>query len=302
MSKRATQPIRALVTGASGFVGSRLCRALVAQGFEVTAVTIPDCRMDELEPLKEQIRIYVHEGKTESLVTCMQESRPEIVFHLASLFLARHQTQDVSVLLRSNVEFGAQVAEAAAVNKVRGFVNTGTSWQHYKSDVFLPVNLYAATKQAFEDVLQYYVDATPMRAITLKLGDTYGPNDPRPKLLNLLKQATETGEFLDLSPGEQRLDLVHVDDVVAAYTIAAARLLAGKVVAHETYAVTSRRPMPLKSIVELAQQIWKKPVRIKWGGRPYRPREVMTPWTGGDLLPGWKPQIDLETGLRQLGD
>ena len=63
---------------------------------------------------------------------------------------------------------------------VKILVNTGTSWQHYENKDYSPVNLYAATKQSFEAILQYYVEVASLKAITLKLFETYGLDDPRP--------------------------------------------------------------------------------------------------------------------------
>ncbi|WP_144034102.1 NAD-dependent epimerase/dehydratase family protein [Sporomusa silvacetica] len=62
--------------------------------------------------------------------------------------------------------------------------------------------MYTATKQALESLSRYYTQTTSMRMITLKLLDTYGPNDPRPKLFSLLNRIAQTGETLDMSGGQ----------------------------------------------------------------------------------------------------
>ena len=87
-------------------------------------------------------------------------------------------------------------------------------WQHFGTPDYRPVNLYAATKQAFEDVLAYYADAQGIAAVTLELYDTYGPGDPRRKLIRILFEAARSGEPIQLSPGEQVIELLHVDDAV----------------------------------------------------------------------------------------
>ena len=127
-----------------------------------------------------------------------------------------------------------------------------------------------------------------MKVIALKLFDTYGPNDPRPKLFRLLKTVSERQEPLAMSPGEQLIDLVYIDDVVKAYLIAAERLQAGLAYDHESYAVSSGRPISLKELVRTYEQVTGKKLPIQWGGRPYRPREVMVPWNRGEKLPGWE--------------
>jgi len=201
-------------------------------------------------------------------------------------------------LIRSNVLFGNQLLEAMKVSGVRFLINTGTSWQHYNNEDYNPVCLYAATKQAFEAILEYYVQACDIKAITLKLFDTYGPNDPRQKLFHLLNKAAMSGEPLDMSAGEQLIDLVHVDDVVDAYMIAAQRLLDGKVSVHEDYAVSSGCSLPLKELVALYSDATGWNVNVNWGARPYRFREVMRPWDKGRAIDGWRPKIALGKGLK----
>ena len=120
--------------------------------------------------------------------------------HLATRFLAAHDRHQVRDLIDTNVRFGAELLEAAHHANVRWFLNTGTFWQHFHSDDYAPVNLYAATKQCLDDIGRYYAAACGLRFITLMLNDTYGPDDHRPKLFNLLRTLALTGEALDMSP------------------------------------------------------------------------------------------------------
>ena len=234
------------------------------------------------------------------MIQCVADAKPNVVFHLASLFLSQHEIKDIDALIQSNVLFGNQLLEAMRVNTIHNIINTGTSWQHYNNEDYNPVCLYAATKQAFEALLEYYVQAFDFKAITLKLFDTYGLDDPRPKLLNLLNKAATSGQTLDMSAGEQLIDLVHIDDVVEAFMIAAQRLLENKSTKHEVYAVSSQKPLPLKELVELYSRSIDKPININWGARPYRFREVMKTWDKGELINGWKISKNLNIGLAEL--
>jgi len=234
------------------------------------------------------------------MVDCVTEAKPDVVFHLASLFLSQHATKDVTTLIQSNVLFGNQLLEAMRVSEISCLINTGTSWQHYNNENYNPVCLYAATKQAFEAILEYYVQACGLRAITLKLFDTYGPDDPRPKLFHLLSKTAASGEALDMSAGEQLIDLVHIDDVIEAYLIAAQRLLACQVKQHEIYAISSGQPMTLRELVELYASVTKQTVRVNWGARPYRFREVMTTWKNFQHLEQWQPKITLAEGMQKV--
>ena len=298
-SLKTTKQRVALVTGATGFVGSHLARRLVQDGWQVHVMSRAGSRLPDAHEF-EQVTDHIHDGSTEGFVRCVAQAKPDVVFHLASLFLSQHATKDIDTLIQSNVLFGNQLLEAMRVNEVNFLINTGTSWQHNNNEDYNPVCLYAATKQAFEAILEYYIQACGIKAITLKLFDTYGPEDSRPKLFHLLNQAVRTGEPLDMSEGEQLIDLVHVDDVVEAYLIAAQRLLDGKVTQHERYAVSSGQPLSLKKLVELYAAINGQALYVNWGARPYRHREVMVPWNRGIRLLGWYPSVGLTEGIRYM--
>lgn len=291
---------RVMLTGGAGFVGSHLVRACLQEGWQVGVLYLPQEGLASLAPVIGAVNTYPVSGPTEDVFDAVRRFAPDLVFHLASVFLAEHKPQDVLTLIQSNIAFGTQVVDAMSNLGVRLLVNTGTSWQHYQDNDYNPVNLYAATKQAFEDIVEFYVQRGNMRAITLELFDTYGPDDHRPKLFQLLDRAAREGSRLDMSPGEQFLDLVHVVDVVSAYLLAAQRLFAGEAPARETFTVSSGAPLSLRQVVETYQRATGYNLAISWGGRPYREREVFHPWSRGRNLPGWKATIGLEEGIKTL--
>lgn len=300
-SIHANAPRSVLVTGASGFIGSHLVRRLLGQGWQVHIALRPGSSLAMLKDVgREQgMHVHLHDGSTENLIDIVKAAAPLAVFHLASLFLAQHTPADVERLVQSNLLFSTQLAEAMSVNQVALLVNAGTSWQHYDNQDYNPVCLYAALKQAFEAVLRFYAENNGLKVITLKLFDTYGPGDDRPKLLHLFQRIAATGETLAMSPGEQLIDLVYIDDVIDAFLLAFARLRAAPGALYESYALSSGAALPLRQLAAIYAGASGRPLNIEWGGRPYRPREVMTPWTGFRILPGWAPAVSLEEGMRR---
>ncbi|WP_323140463.1 NAD-dependent epimerase/dehydratase family protein [Massilia phyllosphaerae] len=289
---------RALVTGGTGYVGAMLVRRLVADGWDVHLIVRPDSDAGVLGPAQDKVVFHPHDGSTEGMIGIVRAAAPDVVFHLASLFLAQHTVANLEQLVRSNILFSTQLVEAMASNGVRHLVNTGTSWQHYENDDYNPVNLYAATKQAFESLLAYYIEAHGLVVTTLVLFDTYGPDDWRSKLIALLWKTSAATEPLAMSPGEQMIDLVHIDDVIEAFLLAAAQLRMREH-GHERYGISSGQPLRLRDLVLAFERATGTRVPITWGGRPYRPREVMTTWTRFAPVPGWQPRIPFETGILQ---
>lgn len=296
--------IRVLITGATGYLGSRLVKRLVAQGgYDVSILVRSTSDLSILGSARDRVAVHVCEGDDDSLSAVLMASRPEAVVHMASLFLSQHTAQDVVPLIHANVQFGACLLEAMMRHGVRCFVNTGTGWETMDGPPdYRPVCLYAATKRAFEDILRFYEDAHDLRAVTLKLYDTYGPDDPRPKLFTVLERSLSAETPIPFSPGDQLLDLTHVDDVTDAFERAIRHVLKKPESRHEDIAIGSGHGTSLKDVVRLFEVATGQKANISWGGRPYRPREVMR--AEADIreakrVLGWIPSIGLMEGLKQ---
>jgi nucleoside-diphosphate-sugar epimerase len=285
---------RALVTGATGFVGCHLVRHLHEAGWEVAILSRAQSPL-----ITGQAQSFPYTGQTNDVMRAVASFQPDTVFHLASLFLAQHTPDQIEPLISSNVLLGAQLLEAMRAAGVHSLVNAGTAWQNFAGDDYLPVNLYAATKQAFEDILLYYVETTGIHAVTLKLFDCYGPGDTRRKLLRLLLDCLRTNEPLSMSGGKQIIDLAHIDDVCRAFLRAAELAADPTQPAKTVYAVSGGQRRSLRAVVETLERVAGRTLSITWGARSYRDREVMIPWIGPPV-PGWQPCISLESGLRAV--
>lgn len=292
---------KVIITGATGFVGSNLARELIKNNFDVFIVVRENSNLTNILDLINKVKLYKYNGKVEDLIEFFKEVRPEGVFHLASNFIAEHNYNQVDSLINSNILFGVHILEAMKEAGVKKMINTGTSWQHYNNEEYNPVCLYAATKQAFEALLEYYVRAENFKVITLKLYDTYGENDSRPKLINLLNKFADDNTELRMSPGKQLLNFVHVSDVCKAFLVTWKLLKSNDIYGHESYAVLSEQDYELMELIEIFEKSTGKSIKVIWGGKPYRKREVMNLWKGGMKLPNWKAQITLDEGLKRYG-
>ena len=224
------------------------------------------------------------------------------VVHLASVFLKDHTADDLDSLMEANLCLGVRVLEAAVMAECRWFINTGTFWQHHHSRRYRPANLYAATKQAFEDLASYYWTTSPIQFVTLKLNDTYGPGDPRPKVFSLWKKTLRSGAPLKMSPGYQTVNFLYVDDVVSAYLSLIQWV--GSVSPEKAKGVFFRASgaptLSLRAIAKKFEEVCGGNLNIVWGALPYRKSEVMKPWRSGRAVPGWKAKVTLEEGIRRI--
>ena len=288
---------KVVVTGATGFVGSNLVKYLLKKEFKIAIIVREDSNLSNLDEVISEIEIFKYDNEIKNLISFFNSYNPKLVFHLASNFIAEHESNQIDNLIQSNITFGLHVLEAMKVTGVKHLINTGTSWQHYNNEEYNPVCLYAATKQAFEALIEYYVKAEDFKVINLKLFDTYGETDTRPKLINLLHKFADEKIELKMSRGEQVLNLVHIYDICEAYFLSSELILKNTFLGHQRYSVESNEQFKLIDIISLFEKVSGKSVIIEWGGKPYRKREVMALWNKGERLPNWEPSISLEEGL-----
>ena len=278
---------RALLTGVTGFLGGYTARCLIADDWQVAAVVRTSSRIDLLPAaVREQIVFY--DAEHMDLREIVREAAPDVVFHLAAYYTTIHSYDEIDDLIASNVTFGAKLLDAMDRNNVRRLVYARSSWQHYRGDDYEPANLYAASKEAFDAIVRFYEAANGLQRIGLTLFDTYGEDDRRNKLLAVLPKISAEGKRLALSPGEQQVDFVHAEDAARAFELAGSYLAEGRVELCGDYIVSSGTAVTLRELIRRYECLRGEQMPVDWGARPYRVREIMIPWRGGRILPGWE--------------
>jgi len=288
--------MKILITGPTGFIGKHLIKRLVP----FHSLVALEKQGADISFLKNNgIPFYYTNESIVQLISIFEKEKFDGIIHLASLFLIEHKNEHIKQLVDSNIFFGTELLESAVQTNVKWFVNTGTFWQHYHSDNYNPVNLYAATKQAFQDMAAFYTDTSALNFVTLKLNDTFGPEDTRPKLFNLWMKNIDSGEEIEMSAGEQIIDISYIDNVIDAFEQLVTLVSEDKELTfcNRSFGVSSGNRMTLRQLANLFEEVTNKKLSIKWGGRQYRDREVMEPWASFEPVPGWMPRKTIEQGI-----
>ncbi|MEK9966030.1 MAG: NAD-dependent epimerase/dehydratase family protein [Rhodospirillaceae bacterium] len=293
----------ALVTGGTGFLGGHLVRRLAALGVSVTATVRAGSDPERVTAISDHATVHRLTGDSGDLVECVRHARPDVIFHLAARFASTHVHDDISGMIADNVTFTAELCEAAVAVETPTLIAAGTAWQNAESPrgdpTPAPNTLYAASKQAADDIIDYYARARDLGAITLKIYDSYGPGDPRRKFLTVLADTMANGETMKASPGDQKLHTVHVDDLVDGFVHAGNLLTTGQRSGRHSFTLPSPGAITLRELAQTWARAAGVELSVEWGATPHRPGEVMVPWEGTPL-PGWSPRISLENGLRAL--
>tara|TARA_R110002033_G_scaffold96537_1_gene145419 strand:- start:9989 stop:10897 length:909 start_codon:yes stop_codon:yes gene_type:complete len=282
-----------LITGANGFLGSNLVKYFVGKGHQVTAVIRSRGNQDKL--ISHMCNIVEYDGTIESLKEVI--NKQTIVIHTAAYYTAEHKPDDIDTLVNSNIQYGLNLLEAMRLSGANQIVNIGTAWQGFKGETRRPVNLYAATKQAFEDLIAYYCDAENFSSISLRLNDTYGELDQRMKLIKLLITSGVENKPIDMSAGDQKINLTHIDDVCSAIDQAISKLPVSGTL--KRYNLINKDQHSLKDLVKLIETELNIIIPINWGAKNYRSREVMEP-LASNAFPNWLAEKELVSGIRSI--
>lgn len=287
-----------VVTGGTGFIGSHLVPFLAEQGYEVHILQRNESKKWEIQC----VHSHIIPPQENDFLALIKEIQPEGVIHLATYFQASHKTEQIKDMISANVTFGCLLLQAVAQLPQIWFLNIGTFWQHINAEPYSPVNLYAATKQAFEDIAAYYAQMYPINFLTLCLNDTYGPGDRRLKIFNIWKRLLSSEEPLDMTAGEQILDILYITDVTAAIKQCISLLENDKErkLNKKIVFASSAETYTLRQIAELFEQTAGKKLKINWGKKAYRPKEIMVPRCFGIPVPGWKSKVSLESGIKRF--
>lgn len=285
-----------LITGISGYIGSNFAWHLLKKGYRVSGLVRQPLHTEYIAAFQDKLDLCVYDGSFESVLQAVKTSKPDIIYHMATCYAVSHNSDQIPDMNNCNLLFGNYVMEAMKACNIKNFVYLSSVLCHFNNENYNPLNLYAATKQAFFDIMRYYTEADSIHSLTLVLTDTYGPGDRRPKVLNLIKKAFRENRQIKLSSGTQIYDVLYIDDIVSALE-RAADLLEHQKENSSVYQIYNNNPLSLRKTVDLLQKAVGVRINAKWGARPQATRSLNSKVRVDPLLPGWEARVSLKEGL-----
>lgn len=291
---------KAVITGASGFLGQNLCKHLINKEYQILILVRETSNIEFTKDFDSKLfKIKKFRNNNfDDIYDTIIDFKPDIGFHLAAAFDKGQTNREIHNLNNVNILYGMILLNALVESGCKNFISIGTSWQNFSDEEYNPVNLYAATKEAFQAIIKYYEKTKMLNTIILKLCDTYGKNDRRKKIINFLKEAYQNDKALDMTKGEQYLSLTYIDDIVEGLLLAAEYIMNGEHCG-KTFFVANKELIKLKDLVKTIEKIGNKKLKINWGSVPYREREIMKPYIG-ELLPNWEAKVSIKKGIEKV--
>jgi len=288
--------MRVLVTGAGGFLGSHVARALLARGCDVTAVVRNQAwRLDGVGARRVQADLA---APCEGLLA---EAAPDVICDLAWHGVGNRLHRD-PVQVEANLRPHLELVRAAGRAGCRRLVALGSQAEYGPHPARIderaataPVTLYGATKLAVGAIGRQLAGAAGMEFVWLRLFSSYGPMDDPAWLIPSVALSLLRGERPHLTAGTQKWDYLFVEDAARAVAEAAtAPALDG------TFNLGSGWAVAVREIVETLRDLVDPRLPLGFGAIPFGPNQVMHLEADIAKLTAaipWRPTTTLADGL-----
>jgi UDP-glucose 4-epimerase len=261
---------KAIVTGATGFVGSWLVKELVSQGVEVIAVV--RTRQTDVTFLQQlhNVKIVVcslHE--IDKLPSLVSEKDIDVFYHLAWTGTSGMDRADIDLQLK-NVQATCSAVKAAAEIGCRKFVNAG-SIMEYEAMEYIPSdssspgmgNIYGTAKLAADFMAKTLAVNLKLSYITCILSNIYGPGEKSARFVNFTIRKFLNKERAMFTHGQQLYDFIYASDAARALYLAGK---GGK--PYTSYYIGNKTPQPLKNFVISIRDTVDKDIVLTFGELP----------------------------------
>jgi dolichol-phosphate mannosyltransferase len=297
--------MRALVTGAAGFVGAVLSRRLVADGHEVDALVRPGSDLWRLRGVDARIH-EIDLSEEPAVAALVGRIRPRWIFHLAAHGAYPLQS-DFRAMVRTNVLGTLHLVESCARAGFDALVNTGSSSEYGFTDHApteeeepQPSTDYAVTKLTATLYCRAAAARSGLWIPTLRLYSVYGPYEEPSRFVPQLAVRGLDGELPPLVDADVARDFVYVDDVVEAY-LAAASLRGSDPGA--VYNVGTGSQTSIRAAVDASRRILSIASVPEWGTMANRAWDTSIWVANPDKIQrelGWKPRTTFEEGFSRF--
>ena len=303
--------MKVVVTGAAGFIGSNLCRELLAGGHVVTGI---DAFTDyyprwikerNVAPLRKDPGFELLDKDLDAMDLAPVLVGADAVFHVAAQAGVRSSWgRNFDIYTRNNIQVTQKLLEASRDLELKKFVYASSSSVYGLTPVLpmaetnpvQPLSPYGVTKLAAEQLCYLYFKNFGVPAVSLRFFTVYGPSQ-RPDMAfhKLFKAMAEDREFTVFGDGRQTRDFTFVADIVRANLAA---LDSGR--PGETYNIGGGHRRTLTDVIGVMEGVSGAAARIRWADR----QKGDVPDTWADIAKArrdldYSPKTELEDGLRQ---
>lgn len=295
----------ALVTGATGFIGSHLVRRLINEGYKVNIFVRKSSDTWRINDVLSKLKVHLVDLRDPKKVKeALLNIKPEYIFHLAISGVYSGSGIEDRDLFETNLVGTVTLIEAANNINYKALIHTGSTGEYgqkseimKETDVCEPANAYGIGKYAATQYASLVAKEKSKPIIILRPFTPFGPRENLGRLINYAITKALKNEELQLSnPGSVR-DFIYIEDLINAYLVSISHASQYR---GEVFNIGSGQEYTIKYVVEKIKELAGSSSVITWNTQVSRPGESAK-WQAdiskAKRILGWQPTHNLEEGL-----
>lgn len=281
-----------LLTGTSGFIGHKfLSYALSNKFLVIDILRIKNKKNTKIHKLR---KLYPNQYKniffsnSNDLFKKLKNVKVDYFINFATLYSNSHTYDQIRKFVDSNILFPSLIYDLIN-HKVKKIINFGTMMQHSKNKLLTSKNFYAATKNAFEMISNYYVNINnKTKFYNLKFYESFGDNDKRKKIIPTLIKNYKNNLTTTILSKQLSLNIIHTDDIInSIMTLLNNNIKSG------SYCIKNRHNIRIYNLINTLNKVLYKKIKVKYANKSAK----VNYQNKLKILPKWKPIKNLESKI-----
>lgn len=265
-----------LLSGGTGFIGSHLLKELEKK-YKIFLVV----RRKKKIQRKNIVLINIKDLKKN------RNKKFYAFIHLATYYKNKNNILEFKKYVDSNILLGIEILEIINLKKLEKFIYFSTMMEHLDFKIYKPMNLYAATKKCFHDIISFYKNKYKnVRFYNIKFFETFGLNDNRKKLIPLLLKRYKSKKKFTLISRNLKLNFVSVYDICSGI-----KILLEKEIPSNTYLMKANKDtkiFDLLRVLKLEDKVNYLNLKQKKFGYNFK------------IIPYWKAKYSINDFIRKI--
>lgn len=267
--------MRILLTGATGFLGSHLLRAIKNDGHDVVILKRTTSNICHVQDVI--LECHCYNSDQDSIENIFATEKIDAVVHCATTYSKNNES--IERMIESNIIFPIKILEAAIENKCKYFINTDTFFckqipERLNKGKALYSPNYTLTKYQFQEWGKLKAIEGKITFINLQMEHIYGPDDSDGKFIRWLeKQLLENVPFIDLTDGIQLRDFIHVADAIRKYIDILRKIESFQ--GYYSFEVGTGKTISLRQFIERMKESLNSKTDLRFGMLERRKDEIM---------------------------
>ncbi|MDN2696117.1 NAD(P)-dependent oxidoreductase [Janthinobacterium sp. SUN073] len=287
-----------LLTGGTGFLGSRILAELLNNGDKVVVIKRSFSNTKKIEDFLTHENVYFFDIDIYDPQELFKKYSIKTIIHAATEY--GRGTTPIVKLLEANLILPMRLVEIGLNHGVECFINTDSFFTK-RTTTYSNLANYSLSKKSLINWLKQL--PKNIKIINVVLEHIYGPDDDTSKFIEntIQKIAVQKVPEINFTHGHQKRDFVYIDDVVAAY-IKLIQYGSKNNFCFETFEVGTGRSYEVREMIETIQHLSGSMTKLNFGAIGYRSDEIMESKAEIKKLMalGWNPTITLQNGIEKI--